>query len=208
MEPLKNEPAIGHFDSLKKVTPLSKYLAMILFIIMPFLGGWIGYRYAPEKIVEIQTLIVNDTATTSTTINDGSLIPDPKYVVIKDVVSSSVAGVSPYDGDHLIYKGDVKNDSLAYAPNGRFLLFVHGARNGTEDYPSPWIYDFANKITQRIEFYGDEQAPYMLNRVEDSIGPIEQIRFRKSVEWTEDNRIAYVVEFEGKEYRYESESSR
>lgn len=40
------------FANLKKVTPLSKYLALVLFIAMPFIGGWIGYTYAPEKVVE------------------------------------------------------------------------------------------------------------------------------------------------------------
>jgi hypothetical protein len=40
---------------LKKITPLSKYLAMILFIAMPFIGGWIGYTYTPEKVVEVET---------------------------------------------------------------------------------------------------------------------------------------------------------
>ena len=31
------------------VTPLSKYLAMILFIILPFVGGLVGYHFAIEK---------------------------------------------------------------------------------------------------------------------------------------------------------------
>jgi hypothetical protein len=39
-------------STLFRVTPLSKYLAMALFIVMPFIGGWIGYTYAPEKVVE------------------------------------------------------------------------------------------------------------------------------------------------------------
>jgi tetratricopeptide (TPR) repeat protein len=43
---------------LHTVTPLSKYLAMALFIIMPFIGGWIGYTYAPEKIVEVSEVVV------------------------------------------------------------------------------------------------------------------------------------------------------
>lgn len=45
------------FANLKKVTPLSKYLAMVLFIIMPFIGGWIGYTYAPEKVVEVERVV-------------------------------------------------------------------------------------------------------------------------------------------------------
>jgi hypothetical protein len=36
------------------VTKLSKYLAMILFIGMPFVGGYVGYRFAPDKVVTIE----------------------------------------------------------------------------------------------------------------------------------------------------------
>jgi len=39
-------------SSLHQVTPLSKYLAMALFVILPFVGGYVGYNYAPEKVVE------------------------------------------------------------------------------------------------------------------------------------------------------------
>lgn len=49
-------------NNLNKVTPLSKYLAMILFILMPFIGGWIGYQYAPEKVVEVEKVIVKESA--------------------------------------------------------------------------------------------------------------------------------------------------
>ncbi len=44
-------------NPLHTVTPVSKYLAMALFIIMPFLGGWIGYTYAPEKVVEVERVV-------------------------------------------------------------------------------------------------------------------------------------------------------
>ncbi len=46
------------FERLHGVTPLSKYLAMILFIVMPFVGGWIGYTKAPIKTVE--TLVLKE----------------------------------------------------------------------------------------------------------------------------------------------------
>ena len=48
---------------LHTATPLSKYLAMVLFVAMPFIGGWVGYTYAPEKVVEVEKLIVKDTPT-------------------------------------------------------------------------------------------------------------------------------------------------
>jgi hypothetical protein len=43
---------------LHTVTPQSKYLAMALFVILPFVGGWIGYKYAPEKIVEVEKVVL------------------------------------------------------------------------------------------------------------------------------------------------------
>ncbi len=66
MEPEKTSPQIENVDkfaNLKKVTPLSKYLALALFIILPFLGGYIGYVLAPEKIVEVEQVVANETRT-------------------------------------------------------------------------------------------------------------------------------------------------
>ena len=36
------------------VTPLSKTLAAIIFIVTPFIAGWVGYNLAPVKIVEVE----------------------------------------------------------------------------------------------------------------------------------------------------------
>lgn len=43
------------------ITPLSKYLAMAFFIILPFVGGWVGYTFAPEKVV-VQEIEVKNAA--------------------------------------------------------------------------------------------------------------------------------------------------
>ena len=51
------EQTLGKFENLHRVTPLSKYLAMSLFVALPFLGGWIGYTYAPEKVVEVERVV-------------------------------------------------------------------------------------------------------------------------------------------------------
>lgn len=54
MEPEKiNVDSEKPVNILNKVTPFSKYLALSLFIAVPFIGGWIGYNYAPDKVVEI-----------------------------------------------------------------------------------------------------------------------------------------------------------
>lgn len=59
MEPQINEPE-SIIAPLKKITPVSKYLAMALFVALPFLGGYIGYQYAPEKVVEIETEVIKE----------------------------------------------------------------------------------------------------------------------------------------------------
>lgn len=56
MEP-EIEQAENSLAPLQKVTLVSKYLALALFIIMPFIGGWIGYTYAPEKVVGIERVV-------------------------------------------------------------------------------------------------------------------------------------------------------
>lgn len=43
-------------SALHRITPLSKYLAMALFVALPFVGGWVGYTFAPMKIVEVNTI--------------------------------------------------------------------------------------------------------------------------------------------------------
>ena len=49
-EEIKSDPLSG----LKTIAPFSKYLALVLFVLLPFSGGWIGYTLAPEKVVEIE----------------------------------------------------------------------------------------------------------------------------------------------------------
>lgn len=39
---------------------------MVLFIILPFIGGYIGYTYAPEKIIEVEKIIHKDSEIAST----------------------------------------------------------------------------------------------------------------------------------------------
>jgi len=40
---------------------LSKYLAFGLFVILPFLGGYVGYTFAPVKIMEVERIDSNGT---------------------------------------------------------------------------------------------------------------------------------------------------
>lgn len=56
-EQTPSEQAVSKFENLHTVTPLSKYLAMTLFVLLPFLGGWVGYTFAPVKVVEVERVV-------------------------------------------------------------------------------------------------------------------------------------------------------
>lgn len=64
MEPENtNQPVVEanlQNNSLHQVTPLSKYLALALFVILPFLGGYVGYTFAPEKVVEVEKEVIKE----------------------------------------------------------------------------------------------------------------------------------------------------
>lgn len=68
---VEEENQLNKPNSLHQVTPLSKYFAMALFIILPFVGGWIGYEYAPEKVVEKE--VVREIEVGNGTEQDGAL---------------------------------------------------------------------------------------------------------------------------------------
>jgi hypothetical protein len=45
---------------LHQITPLSKYLALALFVALPFIGGWIGYSNAPVKVLEMDKIVIQE----------------------------------------------------------------------------------------------------------------------------------------------------
>jgi hypothetical protein len=91
-----------NFASLKKITPLSKYLAMVLFIILPFLGGWIGYTYAPEKVVEIKIPILEDI-----NIQNSENAVSSTILINNEYVASESSTNHPYFGLPLVPKVNV-----------------------------------------------------------------------------------------------------
>jgi hypothetical protein len=64
MEPENSIRNTKPHNALFTVTPLSKYFAMFLFVALPFVAGWIGYTYAPEKVVEVEKVVVMEDKTT------------------------------------------------------------------------------------------------------------------------------------------------
>ncbi len=60
MEPQK-ETTLAKFTATSRlfcVTRTSKYLALALFVALPFLGGYVGYMNAPERVVEVERIVI------------------------------------------------------------------------------------------------------------------------------------------------------
>lgn len=95
-------------SSLTNVTPLSKYFAMALFIALPFIGGWVGYTYAPDKVVEVEKVIIKEiqvnedvvnveTPTSADNAPEGSIhnLPVPEAVTAVKMRVASELSIDP-----------------------------------------------------------------------------------------------------------------
>lgn len=60
--PVADEVAVPKKNVLFEVTPVSRVLATILFIILPFVGFWIGYTYGSNNsITNVSTTVAPNT---------------------------------------------------------------------------------------------------------------------------------------------------
>ncbi len=60
--PLNTEESSSKKNVLCEVTSLSKIFAAVIFITLPFVGGWIGYIYAPVQVIEVEKIVIRDQA--------------------------------------------------------------------------------------------------------------------------------------------------
>lgn len=106
-------------NRLNVVTTFSKHFALALFIVMPFIGGFVGYTYAPIKIVEVDRVVLQkdvdkievDVATTSK-----PEIPKFRYKPVPIEI--------PYVPEP--YGGYVKHQS----PNGNYIAWSYSNEGG------------------------------------------------------------------------------
>lgn len=116
MEPEQHVQDTTPLNKWNQATPLSKYLAMALFVALPFIGGWIGYTYAPEKIVEVEKIVVKE-------------VP-----IEKEVVTNAGEVMKRIDSAELL-----KDDS-------GFKIFTGLYNGSTQEYslPNPEIYSLVS----------------------------------------------------------------
>lgn len=146
MEPEIQQPT--KFESLTKVTPISKYLALTLFVLLPFIGGWIGYSYAPEKTVVIERIVsAEPTDNTAMEVTDGFSYHDDGSVTAS-LSNGTVVSIAPEDSRTTFTNANVSPDNS--------WVYV-------ESQPDPhggkyrWVYDVAEETLHGVQFQDDEE---------------------------------------------------
>lgn len=129
-------------STLHQVTPLSKYLALALFVILPFIGGWIGYTYAPIKVEEVEKIVYKEIETAET--QPDSIPSDSKSFPVNDIFWDLEIYLSD---SRLYWKHDYQDkwsvqeiispETLQYVGFGVFKddlkIYSLGYLSGTED---------------------------------------------------------------------------
>lgn len=177
MEPNNTQSRLRNIIApLLRVTRLSKALAMLVFIALPFLGGFVGYRSAPEKIVYIET-----STETSQEANDGwdevikqyqaayntdrvleflfRADSDTEIVYFQSVgATSACCGVIGYNqGTKSFFETDAYADGVSgevLSPSGKLIAQL---RDDDAAHPSLEIYDIeAKAVIKRIDVDSSE----------------------------------------------------
>lgn len=110
------------FESLRTITPVSKYLAMALFIILPFIGGFVGYVNAPVTIPPVpETIIVKEKVVTKDDLDLKSYILQDG----KDLVEKS-KNLHEIDQNEVFRVGAEIKSYLSYWPDDAEVLEMDG----------------------------------------------------------------------------------
>lgn len=133
----QEEFAVEQRSSIHRVTPLSKYLALTLFIILPFIGGYIGYTFAPEKVIEVEKFIAQDESSPE------NLIENP------DEQSQLLNEITPSDG--------YEASNLKLSLDERFVLYREGKVLGSDDPGHYMVLDRQSGVTNKVVFEEDAE---------------------------------------------------
>lgn len=124
----QNEPEQeGTFSSLRRVTPLSKYLAIVLFVALPFIGGYIGYQFAPEKVVEVEKVPAREIDAFD--VQNESALPKKENSTVSESYDEGVMTRMVIESPHKEKSGSFINDFHFDFSNSSYSLqfeFIRG----------------------------------------------------------------------------------
>jgi hypothetical protein len=98
MEPQHNQRVVEASKTphpVNQITPISKYLALALFILLPFVGGYVGWNFAllnQETNVHVHTSHTLTNEIDNSTSTPTSLVPDDKSFVLEEIIQKFSSG--------------------------------------------------------------------------------------------------------------------
>jgi hypothetical protein len=153
------------FARVRKVTRFSRYFALSLCIALPFIGGWIGYNYAPVQVVEVPRSVPMATST------DGAKTISPPhnwYETTRDTLSAATSTA--------VFTGSFQeNDMTAWDRT------VQCRQLYLRDYPQNELHRYyvhkalAGNTVQRFAHHG-----LLLNLPWDEIPELDRQKIRKA----------------------------
>lgn len=133
-------------DSLFCVTPLSKYLAMLLMLILPFVGAYLGYTLASEKVVD--RVVVKE-------IKETKEFPYVDYLeegsARLNIDTTNIFVISPV-GEMMAI------DKAIVSPDNSFVYFEESLATGDpHGGVARYVYDVDEKVSHPVEFIKDDE---------------------------------------------------
>lgn len=153
MEPERTptEQPASTSENLHKVKPLSKYLAVVLFVILPSISVWIGYTLAPHiapEVEEVQIIQQNQAETEYENINEVRT----DYFLTTDGSSFEIS-TSSINDKTVVFESDSKilfdHPWFAVGPESE-LFKTTGTQLNNKYYVSLWIQDVNDVISADV----------------------------------------------------------
>lgn len=173
MEPQQEIEKENVLSPLNKVTPLSKYFALVIVILLPFIGGYVGYTQAQEKVVEMhkpfEVKKINQENIEYPHIN----YQDNGSVKVS-MTSKNSFSITPENDQHPFQNAMVSPD------NSWIYLESQSDSHGSK---YRWIYDIEKKSLNNVIFQNDEDQ-YKKANPSDSEFDLRYMSYTKCPGWS------------------------
>lgn len=160
-------------NSFNKVTFLSKYLAITLFVVLPFVGGWIGYQYGYsnptlKEIKVIESLPQNqqksiNSAPTLQNIEGNFFTLHNKAVYVSSSVSRGFVEIEGIDANSATVIEDyyvIKDNTTVYSRcSGKFKPLMPDYISVSSFDIVEWPYFKDNYHVYYFNTYSDKESP-------------------------------------------------
>ncbi len=216
MEPENSSEQIDsddRFTYLNQVTPLSKYLAIALFIVLPFVGGVIGYTLATENLDDVEQFIIGEAKSEQEDVAKSNAsqvellyesqtftinIPgeQPKeYLIDVPYVESSTEKTQVFSERFISSAYGPTVEQAVISPSGNYIFFA--LSNKHDPFVRPYVYDIANQIIH-VDCLSGVIDDYGRHRCRELYGVLGEDDIIE-VHWTKDDILTLTVTGESRQ---------